>query len=71
MKIRRVTANARRKAFEVTAAKKRLVFPFARLDVQPTSDDPIAKVFVDPERGADGFTYSLQAPSGTLHVSIV
>ena len=52
MKIRRVKANNRRKAFEVGAGTKRLVFPFARLEVQPTPDDPIARVFVDQELGA-------------------
>ena len=52
MKIRSVKASNRRKAFEVTAGRRRLSFPFARLEVQPTADDPIAKVFVDQELGA-------------------
>jgi hypothetical protein len=51
VKIRSVKANNRRKAFEVTAGRRRLSFPFARLEVQPTADDPIAKVFVDQELG--------------------
>lgn len=72
MKIRRVKANNRRKAFEVTAAKRRLLFPFSRLEVQPTSDDPIAKVFVDQELGAEGFTYVLQSGlEGTVHIDDV
>lgn len=72
MKIRSVKANNRRKAFEVTAAKRRLLFPFARLEVQPTADDPIAKVFVDHELGAEGFTYVLQSGrEGTVHIEDV
>lgn len=69
MKIRSVKANNRRKAFEVTAGKRRLLFPFARLEVRPTADDPIAKVFVDQELGAEGFTYFLQSGrEGTVHI---
>ena len=49
MKIRSVSANNRRKVFEVAAGKRRLSFPFAELEVEPTSDDPVAEVFVDPE----------------------
>lgn len=72
MKIRRVTANNRRKAFEVTTAKKRLVFPFARLEVRPTADDPITKTFVDKELASEGFTYVLQSGrEGTVHIEDV
>ena len=36
MKIRRVLANNRRKAFEITASTGRtLLFPYAKLDVRP------------------------------------
>ena len=72
MKIRTVKANNRRKAFEVSAAKKRLVFPFARLEVQPSTDDPITRVFVDQELGSEGFTYVLQSGrEGTVHIEDV
>jgi len=72
VKIRSVKANNRRKAFEVTAGRRRLSFPFARLEVQPTADDPIAKVFVDQELGAEGFTYLLQSGrEGTVHIEDV
>ena len=72
MKIRRVKANNRRKAFEVTTAKKQLLFPFARLELQPTSDDPIDTVFVDQELGAEGFTYVLHSGRvGTVHIEDV
>ncbi|MBI2215773.1 MAG: hypothetical protein HYU51_00610 [Candidatus Rokubacteria bacterium] len=62
-------ANNRRKAFEVIAGKRRLSFPFARLEVQPTSEDRIAKVFVDQELGAEGITYVLRSGrEGTVHI---
>ena len=68
MKIRSVEANNRRKAFEVTAAKKRLLFPFAQLEVEPTADDPVANVYVDPDLGSEGFTYVLKSGrEGTVH----
>jgi hypothetical protein len=72
MKIRSVKANLRRKAFEVSVAKKHLVFPFARLEIQPTADDPIAKVYVDSELDREGFTYVLDSGrEGTVHVEDV
>ena len=72
MKIRAVKANNRRKAFEITTPKQRLLFPFARLEVQPSPDDPVAQVFVDKELGAEGFTYVLQSGhEGTVHIEEV
>ncbi len=72
MKIRSVKANNRRRAFEVTTAKKRLAFPFARLEVQPTADDPVANVYVDRDLGGEGFTYVLKSGrEGTVHVEHV
>ena len=72
MRIRTVKANNRRKAFEVWVNRKRLVFPFAKLEVQPSADDPIAKVFVDQELGREGFTYILQSGrEGTVHIEDV
>jgi hypothetical protein len=72
MKIRTVRANHRRKAFEVRAGAKRLVFPFAKLDLQPSVDDPIVRVFVDRELGGEGFTYVLRSGrEGSVHVDDV
>ena len=72
MKIRAVKANNRRKAFEVTAAGKRLMFPFARLELQPTPADPVANVYVDRELGGEGFTYLLKSGrEGTVHIEDV
>ncbi len=73
MKIRAVRANHRRKVFEArTSNGKWLALPFARLEVQPTPDDPLAKVFVDKELGGEGFTYVLQSGrEGTVHIDHV
>src|SRR5262245_7077295 len=72
MKIARVQVNNRRKTFEVTAAGKRLEFPFAQLQVSPTAADRIAKVYVDRELGAEGFTYVLESGrDGTVHAEQV
>jgi len=72
MKIRTVKANNRRKAFEVTAAGKRLLFPFARLEAQPTPADPVANVYVDRELGGEGITYLLKSGrEGTVHIEDV
>ncbi len=72
MKIRAVRVNNRRKAFEVTAGRQRLVFPFSKLEVQPSSDDPIWTVHVDREMGSEGFTYALRSGrEGTVHIEEV
>lgn len=72
MKIRSVKVNNRRKAFEVSAAGKRLVFPFSRLEVRPTRKDPIVDAFVDKELGSEGFTYALQSGrDGSVHIDSV
>jgi len=72
MKIRSVTHNNRKKAFEVKTAVKRLVFPYSKSDPQPTADDRISRVFVDRELGQEGFTYVLESGrSGTVHIEQV
>lgn len=72
MKIRRVTANSRRKAFEVSTSSKTLLFPFAKCDPRPDSDDPVERVFADPEIGREGFTYELESGAeGTIHMDHV
>jgi hypothetical protein len=51
---------------------KWLAFPFARLEVQPTPEDQLTKVFVDKELGREGFTYVLQSGrEGTVHIDHV
>ena len=72
MRIRTVKVNNRRKAFEVWVAKKHWGFPFARLEVRPSADDPVTSVFVDQELGSEGFTYILRSGrEGTVHIEDV
>lgn len=61
MKIRNVTANNRRKAFEVETPNEVLLFPYARLRTKPTAENRIREVHSDPELGHEAFTYVLQS----------
>jgi hypothetical protein len=61
MKIRRVSFNNRRKGFVVDTSRASLWFPYGKLDLRPTRDDPVVKVAVDPEVGNEGFTYVLDS----------
>ena len=60
MKIRNVTANNRRRAFEVQTRTGDFVFPYARLRLKPASKNRIADVYPDPELGREAFTYVLE-----------
>ena len=72
MKIRSVTHNNRKKAFEVRTSTKALVFPFSQADPPPTIQNPVAQVSVDAEAGREAFTYVLQSgKTGTVHVEQV
>jgi hypothetical protein len=72
MKIRSVTANNHKKAFEVLTGSKRYSFPYAQLNVQPSSHDPIRQVYVDEELGREGFTYELSSgKQDTVHIDHV
>jgi hypothetical protein len=62
VKIRSVTANNRRKAFEITtSARKRLTFPYAKLRKPPAPGDRIARVYADPELAREAFTYETES----------
>ena len=72
MKIRTVTANNRKKAFEVRTPRKTFVFPYTKADLQPTPDDKVARVYVDVELAREGFTFVLQSgKEGTVHIEQV
>ena len=72
MKIRSVRHNNRRKTFEVTTSRKRLVFPFSKADPRPTIEDPVRESCADDEVGQEAFSYVLQSGrSGTVHVEQV
>ena len=72
MKITGVTANNRKRVFEVETRRGAYVMPYAKVDPVPSSQDRIAEVYVDPELGREGFTYVLQSgEQGSVHVDSV
>ena len=72
MKIRAVSVNNRRKAFEVRTSKGTLPYPFAKTNPRPTGADPIARVWIDKELDSEAFTYALGSrQEGTVHVEQV
>jgi len=54
-----VCANNRSRRFDVTAAGRTLSLPYSRCEPEPSADDPIAELYVDPELARMGFTYTL------------
>lgn len=72
MKIESVSANNRKKAFEIETASDSFTFPYAKSDPSPSVDDPIVRMAVDPELGAEGFVYSLASgQEGIVHIEQV
>jgi hypothetical protein len=72
VKIRSVGCNNRKRTFEVHTSTKTFVFPFSKADPVPTAQDPVAKLFVDPEAGREAFSYALQSGRrGTVHIEQV
>lgn len=68
MKIRSVMCDNRKKVFQVKSSKGTMWLPYAKVEVRPSSTDPIARVFVDKELGREGFTYVLASgKEGTVH----
>ncbi len=61
MKIQSVTHNNRKKSFQVKVSKKLFQLPYSKVEPQPSSTDPITRVFVDKELGNEGFTYVLES----------
>ena len=71
MKIRSVTHNNRRKAFEVKTVTT-FWLPYSQVEPQPTRTDPILRIFVDEELGGEAFTYVLKSGrEGTVHIEQV
>ena len=72
MKIRSVRHDNRKKGFQIRASRSSYWFPYAKLEVRPTSRDPVVREYVDPELGREGFTYSLKSGrEATIHVEQV
>ncbi len=72
MRIRSVTANARRKVFEVVMPGKTYAFPYAKCSPRPSGADRVVEVFVDRELAKEAFTYKLRnGGEGSVHIEQV
>ena len=72
MKIKKVRQNNRRKVFEVVTRQQTYLFPYAKLEVQPSATDRIIEVCVDRELGNEAFTYRLESGrEGSVHMDQV
>jgi predicted XRE-type DNA-binding protein len=72
VRITAVTANNRRRAFEVRTRRGDWLFPYGKAEPSPTASDPLVEVFVDPELGREGFTYVLASGAeGSVHIDHV
>ena len=61
MKVKKVTANNRKKAFEIETQKGMYEYPYSKLSLKPVESNPIERVFPDSEIAKDGFTYQLSS----------
>ena len=72
MKITSVTANNRKRAFEVKTRRGQWPFPYSKAELAPTPSDPLVELYVDPELGREGFTYLLASGAeGSVHIDHV
>lgn len=72
MKIRSVTHNNRKRAFEVTTTRGTYPLPYSKVEPRPVVENPIARVFVDGEMAREGFTFVLDSgEQGSIHVEQV
>lgn len=72
MKLRSVTANNRKRAFELGTPRGVLQFPYVKASPRPTSVNRVVGVSVDKELGREAFTYVLAGgQEGTIHVEQV
>lgn len=73
MKIRKITANNRKREFLVTTrAGDEYSFPYSKTEDQPSASDPIEHLFVDKELGNEAFTYILKSGmQGSVHIEQV
>jgi hypothetical protein len=72
VKITSVTANNRKRAFDVKTRRGDWLYPYSRCDPMPGPDDPLVELHVDPELGREGFTYVLASGAeGCVHIDYV
>jgi len=72
MKVTRVTANNRKRAFEVATRGELFLFPYAEAHPTPSPSDRVSEVYPDKEIGREGFAYVLESGrEGTIHMDHV
>ena len=72
MKIKSVTFNNKKKAFEVRGPTRTYAFPYSKAKPEPASDDRVTRAYIDKELGGEGFSYELESgKTGTVHVEQV
>jgi hypothetical protein len=72
VKIDSVTANNRKKAFEIRVADATYTLPYAVLSLRPEAKNRVEEAAPDAELGLEGFTYRLSDGSeDTIHLDAV
>ena len=61
VRLKKVICNMRKRTFLAEIKNLAYEFPFSRLEVVPTVEDPIVKLYIDPELAYEGFTYILRS----------
>ena len=61
VRLKKVTVNMRKRCFLAETKNLSYEFPFSRLELVPTIEDPIVKLYIDPELAYEGFTYVLRS----------
>jgi hypothetical protein len=59
VKVGRVDVNTRERAFHVRLGRKTFRFPFVKADPMPAANDPVVRVWTDPELAHQGFSFAL------------
>lgn len=61
MKVKKVTHNNRKKAFEIIASNGECFhYPYSRCETIPSEDNSVVDVYPDSELGREGFEYVLE-----------
>ena len=69
MKIKKVVANNRKKAFEVHTRTRDYLFPYAATKPSPGVADKVLETHVDDELGSEGFVYKIASgKEGAVHI---
>jgi antitoxin HicB len=61
MKIRKVVANNKRRAFEVFTRNQHYDYPYAVAEPPPRPRDPVERLYIDDEVAREGFAYVLKS----------